>query len=75
MGLQALEWLRAGEGFDLAMLDMQMPDMDGLMLANEIRKLPNGKTMPLVLLTSVGVHTDRPEFANAGVCRLPDQAD
>jgi CheY-like chemotaxis protein/HPt (histidine-containing phosphotransfer) domain-containing protein len=64
-GSEALEWLRAGEGFDLAILDMRMPDMDGLMLAGEIRKLPAGEALPLVLLTSVGVHTDRPEFASA----------
>src|SRR6185369_5222594 len=38
-GPQALEWLRRGEQFDLAMLDMQMPGMDGLMLAREMRKL------------------------------------
>ena len=63
-GSQALEWLRAGEGFDLAILDMQMPGMDGLMLAGEIRKLPAATAMPLVLLTSMGVHTDRPEFAS-----------
>src|SRR5881396_500129 len=35
-GRQALELLRSGERFDLAILDMQMPDMDGLTLANEI---------------------------------------
>jgi CheY-like chemotaxis protein len=58
-GAQALEWLRGGESFDLAILDMQMPAMDGLMLAREIRKLPGGRTMPLVLLTSMGVHADR----------------
>src|SRR5262249_22744748 len=62
---QALEWLRAGENFDLAILDMQMPDMDGLMLASEIRKLPGAVTMPLVLLTSMGVRTDHPDFATA----------
>jgi CheY-like chemotaxis protein/HPt (histidine-containing phosphotransfer) domain-containing protein len=62
---QALEWLRAGENFDLAILDMQMPDMDGLMLANEIRKLPNGTTLPLVLLTSMGVRADATEFSKA----------
>ena len=62
---QALDWLRAGEQFDLAILDMQMPGLDGLMLAREIRKLPNAMMLPLVLLTSMGVHTNAPEFAQA----------
>jgi len=62
---QALERLRAGEHFDLAILDMQMPGMDGMMLANEIRKISNAMTMPLVLLASMGVHTDHPGFAKA----------
>jgi CheY-like chemotaxis protein/HPt (histidine-containing phosphotransfer) domain-containing protein len=61
---QALEWLRAGENFDLAILDMQMPGMDGLMLAGEIRKLPSAMMMPLVLLTSMGVKSDHPDFAS-----------
>jgi CheY-like chemotaxis protein len=59
---QALELLRAGEHFDLMILDMQMPGMDGLSLANEIRKLPAGAGLPLVLLTSMGIHTEQPEF-------------
>ncbi|KAB2653828.1 MAG: response regulator [Verrucomicrobia bacterium] len=65
-GEQSLAWLRAGEKFDLAILDMQMPGMDGLMLASEIRKLPSGCALPLVLLTSMGVRPDSPEFVNAG---------
>jgi CheY-like chemotaxis protein len=64
-GQQALDWLRAGEQFDLAILDMQMPGMDGLMLAAEIRKLPNATAMPLVLLTSMGVRADNPDLAQA----------
>jgi CheY-like chemotaxis protein/HPt (histidine-containing phosphotransfer) domain-containing protein len=60
---QALEWLRAGEQFDLAILDMQMPGMDGLMLAGEIRKLPGGENLPLVLLTSMGVHAEQNDEA------------
>ena len=63
---QALEWLRSGEKFDLAILDMQMPGMDGLMLASEIRKLPATAKLPLVLLTSMGMRTDNPEFARMG---------
>src|SRR5262249_27191615 len=47
---QALKWLSGGEHYDLALLDMQMPDMDALTLANEIRKLPGAASMPLILL-------------------------
>jgi CheY-like chemotaxis protein/HPt (histidine-containing phosphotransfer) domain-containing protein len=61
----ALQWLTAGEKFDLAILDMQMPGMDGLMLAQEIRKLPHAAKLPLVLLTSVGVQTSHADFTDA----------
>src|SRR6266850_2479865 len=60
---QALQWLRAGESFDLAILDMQMPGMDGVMLAREIRKLPRTSAMPLVLLTSMGVRPNQPDIS------------
>ena len=40
--------------FDVAILDMQMPEIDGLTLAQEIRNQSYGKTLPLVMLTSVG---------------------
>ncbi|HWX22210.1 MAG TPA: response regulator, partial [Candidatus Binatia bacterium] len=63
---QALEWLRSSEPFDLAVLDMQMPELDGLMLAREIRKLPARQSLPLILLTSMGIHTDHPDVARAG---------
>ncbi|NEN93359.1 MAG: response regulator [Okeania sp. SIO3H1] len=53
-GAKALELLKKGRKFDLAILDMQMPEIDGLTLAAEIRKLPRLKTLPLVMLTSVG---------------------
>ena len=51
---EALDLFRAGEHFDLCALDMQMPGMDGVMLAREIRALPIGATSPLVLLSSIG---------------------
>jgi len=65
-GSQALEWLRRGAVFDLAILDMQMPDMDGLMLAAEVRRIPAAARIPLILLTSMGVRSDNPEFLQAG---------
>jgi CheY-like chemotaxis protein len=51
---EALEWIRSGELFDLAILDMHMPEMDGLTLAREIRLHPSAEALPLVMLTSLG---------------------
>ena len=48
----ALSWLQRGQTFDGAILDFLMPAMDGVTLANKIRKL--GINIPLVLLTSLG---------------------
>jgi signal transduction histidine kinase/DNA-binding response OmpR family regulator/HPt (histidine-containing phosphotransfer) domain-containing protein len=50
----ALEWIRRGDPFDVAILDMQMPDMDGLTLAGEIRRHRDAQALPLVMLTSLG---------------------
>jgi CheY-like chemotaxis protein len=49
---QALQWLAAGEAFDLAILDMHMPEMSGFTLAQKIRA--TGARQPLVLFSSLG---------------------
>ncbi|MDB6170161.1 MAG: hypothetical protein JWM88_3025 [Verrucomicrobia bacterium] len=53
-GPGALARLRAGEDFDFAVVDLRMPEMDGVMLAREIRRLPDPPTFPLLLLSSIG---------------------
>ena len=50
----ALALLAAKEEFDLAVLDMQMPEIDGLSLAAQIRMSEVGELLPLVMLTSMG---------------------
>ncbi|MBD2296088.1 PAS domain S-box protein [Anabaena sphaerica FACHB-251] len=50
---EALEQLRLGNQFDMAILDIRMPEMDGITLAQEIRKQSNCQTIPLVILTSL----------------------
>ena len=47
----ALQWIDNGEVFDVAILDMHMPDMDGLELAKRLRTSAN---FPLVLFSSLG---------------------
>ena len=50
----ALELIASGEPFDVAVLDMMMPEMDGLALAGEIRHHRSAEELPLLLLTSLG---------------------
>jgi PAS domain S-box-containing protein len=51
---EALALVEAGEPFDVAVLDMMMPEMDGLALGGEIRNRRSEQDLPLLLLTSLG---------------------
>jgi signal transduction histidine kinase/DNA-binding response OmpR family regulator len=58
-GPRALELLReaarAGEPFDIAILDLQMPDMDGLMVGEEVKRDPLIANTALVMLSSLSL--------------------
>jgi signal transduction histidine kinase/DNA-binding response OmpR family regulator len=51
---EALEWIRAGAPFDLAVLDMMMPEMNGLTLATALRELRTAEQLPIALWSSLG---------------------
>jgi PAS domain S-box-containing protein len=53
-GQEALAQVQASIPLDVAILDMQMPDMDGLMLAEQIHRSLKAQTFPLIMLTSLG---------------------
>ncbi|MEB3340821.1 CHASE domain-containing protein [Okeania sp.] len=54
-GSEALQLLQQENPFSLAILDLQMPEIDGLQLAGEIRKLRKCQDLPLILLSSSGL--------------------
>ncbi|HTB81207.1 MAG TPA: PAS domain S-box protein [Opitutaceae bacterium] len=60
-GPAALALIDSGETFDVAIIDMQMPGMDGVTLGREIHKRRSSETLPMVLLSSVGMHNQIPE--------------
>jgi CheY-like chemotaxis protein len=66
---EALEWIRRGDPCDVALLDYQMPVMDGIALARAIRELPGLRTPALILLSSIG-HSLPPEHALAGFAAI-----
>ena len=58
MAGQALELIRLGARYDVAIVDLHLPGMDGLALAAEIRKLPSTAMLPFVLLMPPGIRAD-----------------
>jgi two-component system, sensor histidine kinase and response regulator len=70
-GQVALEMLRTAatrnEPYDLALLDMQMPGMDGLELARTIKADPALAALPLVMLTSIAQRGHMELVQQAGI--------
>lgn len=60
-GEEALKAIHDGQAFDVAILDMQMPEMDGQNLATRIREHLGAECPPMILLTSIGYPEDIPE--------------
>lgn len=66
-GKAALELLREND-YHLIFMDIQMPEMDGLATAREIRKLPGKKAQtPIVALTANALHGDKEKYLAGGM--------
>ena len=50
----ALEHWRSGAAYDVVVLDMHMPGLDGVQLTAALRDTPHGADVPVLLLTSLG---------------------
>jgi len=63
---EALKLLESGEKFDVAVIDMVMPGMDGLELASALREIPHAQKMPVILLSSGGLDEIDPARRQVG---------
>lgn len=64
-GTEGLVRMRDG-GIDLVITDLNMPTMDGLTFIRELRKLPVGKGLPILFLTTESDEGRKREAKDAG---------
>jgi signal transduction histidine kinase/HPt (histidine-containing phosphotransfer) domain-containing protein len=64
---EAIATLEGSSGFDVAIVDVQLPETAGLDLIDEIRTKPTGRFLPIILLTTNRIRPDDPRATKAGI--------
>jgi signal transduction histidine kinase len=64
---EAMRMLHANEPYDAIVLDLQLPNTDGMAFARELRTSPSGRLAQLLLLSSLRLRSDDSRPSEAGV--------
>ncbi|WP_444813288.1 HAMP domain-containing protein [Variovorax saccharolyticus] len=65
-GRDAIRLVQEDEGIDIVLMDIMMPEMDGMQTMRELRRLPRGRQLPLVAVTAKAMKGDREKCIEAG---------
>ncbi|MGC6585393.1 response regulator [Paenibacillus sp. Dod16] len=65
-GKEAIELLQDHPEFDLVLMDMMMPEMDGYEAMRRLREMPEFEKLPIIALTAKAMKEDRAKCIEAG---------
>jgi CheY-like chemotaxis protein len=65
-GREAIRLVETDPDIDIVLMDIMMPEMDGIATMQEIRKLPRGRELPMVAVTAKAMKGDRQKCIEAG---------
>jgi CheY-like chemotaxis protein len=65
-GREAIRLVKEEDGIDIVLMDIMMPEMDGITTMQEIRKLPEKKDLPIIAVTAKAMKGDREKCIRAG---------
>jgi len=65
-GRDAIRLVESDPSIDIALMDIMMPEMDGITTIKEIRKLPRGRDLPIIAVTAKAMKGDRAKCIEAG---------
>jgi CheY-like chemotaxis protein len=65
-GQDAINMVKNASDIDIVLMDIMMPEMDGITTIKEIRKLEHGKDLPIIAVTAKAMKGDRAKCIEAG---------
>jgi HAMP domain-containing protein/signal transduction histidine kinase/DNA-binding response OmpR family regulator len=65
-GREAINRVANDNGIQVVLMDIMMPEMDGMATMKEIRKLPQGRNLPMIAVTAKAMKGDREKCIEAG---------
>ena len=65
-GREAISIVERDPNIDIVLMDIMMPEMDGMTTMQEIRKLPEKKDLPIIAVTAKAMKGDREKCIEAG---------